>query len=145
MYTIKETQDFHPLSILYQESGLEVKPSQEPPAGTEKLWRCEENGTGDLLAAATLQKRSGYFVLAHLAVCEPWRGRGLGKILLALAEEEAKARGAQEIWLVGKVPEFYAQYQWETVPREEAPAISRCLTCDQFQASCFPSIMKKRL
>lgn len=145
MYKIKETQHFYPLSILYQESGLEVKPSQETPVGTEKLWRCEEKETGELLAAATLQKRSGYFVLAHLAVCEAWRGKGLGKILLTMVEEEAKTRGAQEIWLVGKVPDFYAQYQWETVPREGAPAISRCLTCEQFEVSCFPSIMKKNL
>ena len=145
MYEIKETQSFYPLSLLYQDSGLEVKPSREAPAGTEKLWRCEEKGTGKLVAAATLQKRKGYFVLAHLAVCEDWRGKGLGKLLLTVVEEEAKARGAQEIWLVGKVPDFYAQYQWQTVPREAAPDISRCLTCEQFEVSCFPSIMKKHL
>ena len=68
MYSIRETQDFYPLSLLYQESGLEVTPGHTPPQGTLSMLRCEDSETGELVAAATLQHRAGHFVLAHLAV-----------------------------------------------------------------------------
>lgn len=145
MYRVLETQDFYPLSLLFQASGLEVKPSRETPPGTLAMWRCEEVGTGRLLAAVTLQTRAGHFVLAQLAVAEDRRGQGLGEMLLALAEDQAARRGADRLWLVGKVPKFYEKYRWVEVDRQQAPAISRCLTCDQFQVDCFPSIMKKDL
>ena len=34
MYSIRETQDFYPLSLLYQESGLEVTPGHTPVSYT---------------------------------------------------------------------------------------------------------------
>ena len=146
MYPVQETQDFYPLSQLYHASGLEVQPSHDAPPGTLAMLRCEDPATGELLAAATLQRRAeNYVVLAHLAVIPRLRGTGLGTRLLALAEDRARRLGAREIWLVGKVPDFYARYQWQTVRREDAPPISRCLTCAQFQVDCFPSIMRKTL
>lgn len=146
MYSIEPTRDFYPLSLLYQASGLEVKPSRQAPAGTLALWQCQEAATGRLLGAATLQTRGGgHFVLAHLAVSEDLRGQGLGARLLEVAEQAAKARGAQTLWLVGKVPEFYQKFHWQTVPRQDAPPISKCLTCPQFEVDCFPSILKKDL
>lgn len=63
MYSIQETQDFYPLSLLYQERGLEVTPSHTPPQGTLFMLRCEDSETGELAAAATLQRRAGHFVL----------------------------------------------------------------------------------
>lgn len=114
MYSIRETQDFYPLSLLYQESGLEVTPGHTPPQGTLSMLRCEDSETGELVAAATLQRRAGHFVLAHLAVVSHLQGGGLGSQLLASAEHHAKQLGARELWLVGKVPGFYARYQWHT-------------------------------
>ena len=104
MYSIRETQDFYPLSLLYQESGLEVTPGHTPPQGTLSMLRCEDSETGELVAAATLQHRAGHFVLAHLAVVSHLQGGGLGSQLLASAEHHAKQLGARELWLVGKVP-----------------------------------------
>ena len=51
MYSIRETQDFYPLSLLYQESGLEVTPGHTPPQGTLSMLRCEDSETGELVAA----------------------------------------------------------------------------------------------
>ena len=92
MYSIRETQDFYPLSLLYQESGLEVTPGHTPPQGTLSMLRCEDSETGELVAAATLQHRAGHFVLAHLAVVSHLQGGGLGSQLLASAEHHAKQR-----------------------------------------------------
>ena len=90
MYSIQETQDFYPLSLLYQERGLEVTPSHTPPQGTLFMLRCEDSETGELAAAATLQRRAGHFVLAHLAVASHLQGSGLGSQLLASAERHAR-------------------------------------------------------
>lgn len=141
MNRIKETTEYYPLSELFHNSGLEVKPSQNPPETTRKLWRWDdENG---LAGACQVGIRQGYWCLECLAVREEVRGSGIGKALLDLAEEEARSHGAREMWLTGKVPEYYEQFGWVRVAREDAPAISKCLTCDQFNVDCFPSIMKK--
>ena len=141
MNHIKETTEYYPLSELFHNSGLEVKPSQTPPETTRKLWRFD-NEKG-LAGAWQLGIRSGLWCLEWLAVREDVRKNGIGRELLALAEQEARSHGAREIWLTGKVPEYYEQFGWVRVAREDAPAISKCLPCPQFQVDCFPSIMKK--
>lgn len=143
MNVIKETIDFGQLSAFYKENGLEIDISETAPEGTLKSWKCEDEETKELLAAATLQKRDGCYVLADLAVKEELRGSGMGGSLLKLAEDEAKALGAEEMWLVGKVPSFYSKFGWKETERETAPDISRCQSCDDFGTTCFPSIMKK--
>ncbi len=144
MYRISKATDFLPLSELFHHSGLEVEPSERTPEETLRMWKCEDADTGELLAAATIQYKSGCYVLEHLAVKERCRGTGLGKELLEIAEEELRRQGAKEMWLCAKVPEFYQQYGWIEVPRETAPQISNCQKCAQFNKSCFPSIMKKQ-
>ncbi|MBR5533455.1 MAG: GNAT family N-acetyltransferase [Ruminiclostridium sp.] len=141
MHSIKETTDYYPLSLLFRDSGLEVKPSDKAPETTKKLWRCDD--AQGLAGACQFGIRAGHCCLECLAVREDVRKTGLGKKLLELAEQEAKALGSREIWLVGKVPEYYEQFGWVRVNRQEAPPISKCLTCGQFQVDCFPSIMKK--
>lgn len=145
MKTIKESGEYARLSAFYEKNGLEIEVSETAPEGTLKSWKYEDEETGELLAAATLQKRGGCYVLADLAVKEELRGHGMGKQLLKLAEEEAKALGAGEMWLVGKVPAFYSKFGWMETERETAPDISRCQSCEDFGVTCFPSIMKKVL
>lgn len=141
---IRETADFAPLAVLYNASGLEVKPDADAPEGTLKLWRCD-SADGNLLAAATLQKYGESYVLKHLAVDAASRGLHLGERMLGIVEAEVASRGGSEMWLVGKVPEFYKKYGWTVVDPADAPAISKCQTCPQFEKECFPSIMKKEL
>ena len=138
MYQITPTQFFYPLSVLYHESGLEVTPSQEAPEGTLALWRCDDLEDGSLLGAATLQMRAGHHVLAHLAVAEPARGQGLGAELLAVAEAQAVRLGAKELWLVGKVPDFYRQFHWVEVPQHYAQSAAPMRTLKESR-SAFPA------
>ena len=141
MNRIKETTEYYPLSELFHNSGLEVKPSETAPETTRKLWRVDDEQ--GLAGACQFGIRSSHCCLECLAVREDVRGSGIGKALLDLAEEEARSHGAREMCLTGKVPEYYEQFGWVRVAREDAPAISKCLTCDQFNVDCFPSIMKK--
>lgn len=143
MKIIKETSNYARLSAFYEANGLEIEVSENPPEGTLKSWEYIDEETKELFAAATLQKRANCYVLADLAVREELRGSGMGKELLKIAEDEAKALGAGEMWLVGKVPAFYSKFGWTETERETAPDISRCQSCEDFGTTCFPSIMKK--
>ena len=68
MYKITETTAYYPLSVLLRESGLEVEISNNAPEETLKMWKCEDEETGELLAAAVLQYKSYCYVLENLAV-----------------------------------------------------------------------------
>lgn len=139
---IYETHVYKPLAQLFDDSGLEVDIEDEAADETLKLWRMDD-ADGKLLAAAQLVYRAGHYVLDNIAVAEEARGKGYGEALLQTVETEAKKRGAKEIWLVGKVPSFYARYGWDSVEKEDAPPISHCQGCSQFGISCHPQIMKK--
>ncbi|MDD2484158.1 MAG: GNAT family N-acetyltransferase [Eubacteriales bacterium] len=143
MHSIKITEDYYPLAVLFQRCGLEVNPNDNKPEGIVKMWKCEDEETGELIGAATVQLLNGVYVVKHLAIDEEHRKTGIGKILLQLAEEELKNLGASEIWLSGKVPDYYLRFGWEKVQPEDAPSFSKCLKCSQFNQVCFPSIMKK--
>ena len=145
MYRIIETDDFYPLSVLFHDSGLEVEISEVTKPGTLKMWRCEDEETNELLAAAVLMFRSGCYVLEDLAVLESFRGTGLGRTLMNIALDEAKSMGASEIWGCAKVPEYYFQYGWEEMDRQTSPEVSNCQSCPQFGKTCFPCIIRKEL
>lgn len=141
-YTISETNDFFEIGTLFKEAGLEVKPELGTPEGVVKMWRVDDENA-KLIAGGTAQIINGIYVVKHIAVTEDCRGLGVGQRLLGLIEAELIARGAEELWLAGKVPGYYLRFGWEEVDPQNAPPFSKCLTCAQFQTECFPSIMRK--
>ena len=140
-----EDLDFFELSSFFESNGLEIDVTHKVPEIVLKAWKCTDSETGNLIAAAVLEMREGLFVLGDLAVNEQQRGLHLGKKLLQLVEDDAKAKGATEIWACAKVPEYYKQYEWFEIDRDKSPTISKCNVCKQFNVSCFPSIIKKYL
>ena len=141
---IAETEDYHALTVLFKECGLDVKIEEFPPEGVRKMWACTA-GYDELLGGAVLQEKDGRFILKDLAVKDGWRKEGIGKALMKTVLKEAKDLGAKEIWGCAKVPEYYTGKGWETVPDEEAPAISDCQQCGQYLSTCFPRIIRKKL
>lgn len=62
-------------------------------------------------------------LLRSVAVDEAHRGTGLGKELVAAAEELAREEGVQTLYLLTTTAEgFFAGLGYRKVPREEAPA-----------------------
>ena len=145
MYRIIETMDYYPLSELFHNSGLEVVIENEPKPGTLKMWRCEDEETNELLGAAVLRFKNDCYVLEDLAVAEHVRRTGIGLRLMNTVLDEAKARGAKEIWGCAKVPEYYLTKGWMEMDRATSPEVSNCQSCHQFNKTCFPCIIKKML
>lgn len=140
----EETRDYRSLSLLFQESGLDVAVEETAPAGVLKMWRCCGKD-GELLGGSVLQQKDGRFILKDLAVKDGHRGQGIGKALMDAAIKEAESMGAGEIWGCAKVPEYYTSKGWETVPEEDAPQISDCQNCGQYLRNCFPRIIRRNL
>lgn len=142
-YRIIETEDYYSLAVLFKESGLEVNPEEVKPESIIKMWRCENSQSGELLGGAIVQLLNNIYVLKDFAITEKHRNCGIGKELLFHVEQEIAKLGIKEMWLVGKVPDYYQKYGWERVAFEDSPQIFKCFTCEQYNKTCFPSVMRK--
>lgn len=139
---IVEDKDYKKLSTFWEENGLEIEVLEETPEEVLKAWSITGDD-GKLIAAAAVERRDHAFVIADLAVDPQFRGQNHAKELMRVAEQEILSAGGKDAWLVGKVPGFYTKLGWVVRGREEAPDISKCLTCEDFQVSCHPQIMHK--
>jgi GNAT superfamily N-acetyltransferase len=67
--------------------------------GAGQQWvRDAEDGSG-LAAGIVLVDAGDHLIVNNVAVAPGWQGRGLGRALLAFAEDEARRRGLPEIRL----------------------------------------------
>jgi N-acetylglutamate synthase-like GNAT family acetyltransferase len=102
---------------------------------------------GRLVGCATLQSADGGLFLEYVAVDESVRNRGIGAELVAKIEEEARARGLDELWAKARSPGFYERIGFRVLgDGERGPKnLDTCQTCPQFRKSCFPAIVVKGL
>ena len=85
-------------------------------------------------------------LLRSLAVAEKYRGSGLGKILVAVAEAHAQSQGVRELCLLTTTAErFFERLGYQRTAREAAPAAIR--ESSEFTTLCPASaaFMCKRL
>ena len=143
MYIINESSDYEKLSRFFYDNGLETEPGIERPENVIKCWEFIVSKSNKLIGGASLENRNGEFVVANMAVDSEYRKKKLGTKLMKMLEEEIIEMGGNEAWLVAKVPVFYLKLGWEIVSRENAPDISKCLTCSKFGNECNPEIMHK--
>jgi len=127
---------------------FEEEDKEDENPGIVKMWKITQGLKDEsdvLVGACVLCFREGIYILDGIAVDFPMRKFGLGKMMMDKAEKEAKAQGANELWLVARVPEFYKKLGYETVSMEGAPQFFSCYTCPQRGVDCFPEVMKKIL
>lgn len=145
-YIIKETNDYYPLSVLFDELGMKIPVSETAPEGTVKMWRLEDAKTGELRATTTLQIRDNVHVLGQLAVKEEYQKQGYGRILQDIVFDEARKMGLTELWGNAKIPEYYHPFGWETMEWDNSPRIAEtCHNCEKRGKECFPEILRKVL
>ena len=144
-YVIKETDNWRPLSELFNEMQLEVEIGDTPPRSMRKMWRLEDEETGELMGGATLQFKKEVFALGSLAVRKEANGGGWGEQLLDKVYEETKAEGGDSVWACARIPEYYYKLGWEEMDPDTAPKIFNCQYCDRFRVVCHPAIVRKML
>ncbi|MCR5781818.1 MAG: hypothetical protein K6G90_03675 [Clostridia bacterium] len=145
-YIIRETEDFLALSTLFHDSGMGVKIEERMPDRIIKMWRMDDPLTGELMAAVTLEMRSGVYTLGDIAVRSDLRCRGYGKVMQAVVFGEAGKRGIRELWACAKEPQYYARNGWQRMDWDASPRIAvYCDACGKRGKECHPEIMKYSL
>ncbi|MEW9583208.1 arsenic resistance N-acetyltransferase ArsN2 [Paraburkholderia sp. DGU8] len=101
---------------------------------------------GTIVGSGGLQHLGSSVLLRSLAVTRELRGTGLARRLVARLEDDARALGYEELWLLTTTAErFFAVAGYERASRDDVPAEVR--SCTQFAVLC-PSTaicMRKRL
>ena len=145
-YIIKETNDYYPLSVLLNTSGLGIDIQKDNPPGIIKMWRMEVIDTGELAGTIIFQNRNGTPCLGGLAVGLKYRNDGCGSVLQNLLFSEAKKLGYREIWTCAKLPGYYERFGWIAEDWDSSPNIAIwCPKCAKFNVSCHPKKMRKVL
>jgi len=146
MVRISVTDDYRPLIGFFIENDLEFEEGEE--YGDDEIvrcWRADAEPDGGLVGACVLAKREGRFICDGIATDASVRGRHLGRDMLLLLLDEARAQGATEVFLVARAPGFFARYGFAPVPREDAPPFFECFSCPQYGVSCHPEVMRLAL
>lgn len=124
------------------ENDLEFSEEEPVPTDLIKGWELIRNQDQRLIGACVLAKRQEEYIIDGIAVDEEFRHIKAGKLLLDQAISEVKKRGGRSIYLVARAPEFFKKAGFKVAPKEDSPNFFECLTCPQYQVSCFPEIMK---
>lgn len=141
-YIVRETQDYMCFKDLFISSDLEFNLDESGlyPEGFIKAFSCEDAG-GRLVAASSITKREGRFILNDIAVDQALRGRGIGELLLQITRDEIENLGGKEIFITAKAPKFFEKYGFHYLEKASVPDIFNCLDCQRYGKDCFPSFM----
>lgn len=144
-FKMQSTKEYDRLVRFFIENGLEFDEGETDTAEILHCWKITQGTADHMVAACMLVLREGNYVIEGIAVEEPIRKMGLGKILMNKAMEEVKQLGGKELILMARKPGFYTKLGFSTVKPSDAPPIFDCLGCPQYGVDCFPEIMKKEI
>ena len=143
--SIQITEDYSELVAFFIENDLEYSVDEDVPTDLIKLWRAVDKTDGSLVGGCVLAKREGRFICDGIATDPKVRGKRIGERLLLLMENEARALGAESLYLVARAPGFFSKYGFKQISRENAPTFFECFSCPQYGVSCFPEVMRHDL
>jgi N-acetylglutamate synthase-like GNAT family acetyltransferase len=142
MVIYSEIPDERPLLRFFIDNGLEYAEDDEIATDLAKCWKAEDAESGKLVGGCVLSMREGRFICDGIATDPSVRGQRVGEHLLKTMLDEARARGADALYLVARAPGFFAKYGFSPVPREAAPTFFECFSCPQYGISCHPEVMR---
>ena len=140
---ITVTEEYEKLVPFFIENRLEFSEEEPVPTDLVKCWKAEIGG--QLAGACVLAKREGEYIIDGIATAPECRGKKLGEALLDLAVEETRKLGGSSIFLVARAPGFFKKYGFASMDAGKAPNFFECLTCPQYNKTCFPEVMKREL
>ena len=143
MPVMRKTSDLEAIRTLCVEAGLDMQDG--PIKGVVVAYGCY---AGDrIVGCATLKFEDGIHFLEYVAVDAEVRNRGIGALLVAKIEDEARSRGMRELWAKARSPGFYQRIGFRVLGDGERGlrSLDSCRECSQFRKSCFPAIVVKQL
>lgn len=101
----------------------------------------------DLVGGVALEHFADLDLVGWLSVRDDSRGKGIGRLLLEVVEVEAARRGVSELWATARAPGFFMRTGYTVAGggAERELLLPGCHTCDQYQATCHPKIVKKAI
>lgn len=124
--------------------GLEFSFDEPLPTDLVQCWKAEDEN-GRLISGCVLAMRGGEYIIDGISTEPEYRKEKIGGKLLQLAIQEAIDRGGDQVYLVAKAPGFFRQHDFESIEAVEVPDLFDCPSCPQYQTTCFPEIMKRRV
>jgi N-acetylglutamate synthase-like GNAT family acetyltransferase len=98
---------------------------------------------GRLVGVAATERHGRAALLRSVAVDPSARGRGLGRLLVARALDDARASGAREAWLLTETAAaWFAGLGWQGAARSAAPSAIAAST--EFTTACPASAVALR-
>lgn len=143
-YTISETDEYERLVEMFIRHGLEFSFDEPLPTDLVKCWKAEDEN-GRLISGCVLAMRGGEYIIDGISTEPEYRKEKIGGKLLQLALDEVKSRGGKEVYLVAKAPGFFKKHGFGEIPATDVPQLFDCLSCPQFQKTCFPEVMKLKI
>ncbi len=141
---ILETDEYERLVQFFVENDLEFDGDEEVDTDIVKCYKVVD-GEDNLLGGACLAMREGEYIIDGIAIDESLRSKGIGGILLNIILEDIKDLGGDTLYLAAKVPSFYYKNGFEPVDPDSSPNFFECKNCPQYNVSCHPEIMKRRI
>ncbi len=143
-FYIKQTDEYERLIEFLKPMGLEFSDEEIRSDEYLRAWKVIQE-PDYLVGCAILSKRAGEFYVSGIGVDLPMRRTGIGRILMNKLINEVRKMGGERIYLIAKVPEFFETLGFDKVEPEDAPDVSKCPECEQYNVKCYPVIMKKEL
>lgn len=136
----KKSCNHNALRGFYKENGLEV--SEDISKQDNAVLSLVVDDESGILAAATLSKRNGNFILDYVAVFNALRGKNYGKKLVFEILNNAKEMGAKEVFISAKNYGFFKALGFKDGTPKNLDLNADCLDCEQYMNGCRPVVMK---
>lgn len=95
---------------------------------------------GRIIGGVTLSYRLGCYILDYIGVTLEYRKQGIARKLFGKAVEELIRLGADKMYLVAKVPEFFIK-QGAKFATDTKGLVDECKECELYNKSCNPKVM----
>lgn len=143
-YTISTTDEYDRLVEMFIRHDLEFSFDEPLPTDLVQCWKAEDKN-GKLISGCVLAMRGGEYIIDGISTEPEYRKEKIGGKLLKLALDEVRKKGGERVYLVAKAPGFFQKHGFMPIPASDVPLLFDCLSCPQFQKSCFPEVMKLEL
>ncbi len=141
--TLRELGDLAAMRRLGVDCGLED--SGRDDEGILRAWGAYDGER--LVGCIALEREHGLDTANWMAVDASYRRRGIAARLYAELERDARRRGMRRLWVTARTPAFFTAHGFEPAPPgpESDRLLGDCPGCEQYDRSCKPRALTKRL